>query len=144
MKPLPHEYSVTATTEREGRVHLSSHELPTLESSPPQEFGGPGDRWSPEELLLAAVGDCFALTFRAAARASSLPWSRIEAKVDGVLSKMGHTTRFTEITIHAALTLEERDSHEAKALRLLAKAEKACLVSNSLAVPVRLEARVLP
>ncbi len=50
-------------------------------------------------------------------------------------------TRFTEITIHARLMLDEPGSDE-KALWLFEKAEKTCLVTNSLAVPVTLDAEI--
>ena len=62
MQPLPHHYSVRASGDPEGSVRLASSHLPGLLSAPPKEFDGPGDQWSPEELFLAAVGDCFVLT----------------------------------------------------------------------------------
>ena len=71
MKPLPHDYSVSGSAESTGSVRLSGDQLPALESAPPKEFDGPGDKWSPEELFLAAVVDCFILTFRAIARRSA-------------------------------------------------------------------------
>jgi peroxiredoxin-like protein len=142
MKPLPHDYSVQASADATGSVRLGGDGLPALESAPPKEFGGPGDKWSPEELLLAAVVDCFILTFRAVARASKLPWNSIEARVEGRLERVEHITRFTGITIHVALSVDSEVSED-KALALLEKAEKSCLVTNSLAVPVELEARVV-
>jgi organic hydroperoxide reductase OsmC/OhrA len=66
MKSFPHIYNVTASAMPDGDVELTADRLPFLLSAPPAEFGGPGDRWSPETLLAAAVGDCFVLTFRAA------------------------------------------------------------------------------
>jgi organic hydroperoxide reductase OsmC/OhrA len=36
--------------------------LPDLRSAPPLGFDGPGDAWSPEHLLLAAVETCFLFT----------------------------------------------------------------------------------
>jgi organic hydroperoxide reductase OsmC/OhrA len=143
MKPLPHEYSVSASANDVGTVSLTCHDLPTLQSAPPVEFGGPGDQWSPEEFFLASVADCFVLTFRATARASNLPWKSIETTVDGVLSRVDHVTRFTEITLHAALTLDALGKDDDKALRLLEKAEQTCLVTNSLAVPVKLDTKLV-
>jgi organic hydroperoxide reductase OsmC/OhrA len=43
--------------------------VPTLSTATPEEFGGPGDAWSPELLLLGAVESCFLFTFRAVAHA---------------------------------------------------------------------------
>ena len=45
-----------------------------MHSSAPVEFDGPGDRWSPETLLIAAIADCFILTFRAIACATRMDW----------------------------------------------------------------------
>ncbi len=62
MQDLPHHYSVVATGEPAGDVALEGNRLPTLHSSSPAEFGGPGDRWSPETFLVGAIADCFVLT----------------------------------------------------------------------------------
>ena len=143
MQPLPHHYSVRASGDPEGSVRLASSDLPGLLSAPPKEFDGPGDQWSPEELFLAAVGDCFVLTFRAIARASKLSWKHLDASVEGLLERVERTTRFTQMTIHAELTLADPESDEKNARRALERAETTCLVTNSLAVPVELEARVV-
>ena len=62
MHPYPHVYTVRATADPEGDVPVDSAGLPTLTTAPPAEFDGPGDRWSPETLLVAAVADCFLLS----------------------------------------------------------------------------------
>src|SRR6185437_15854167 len=59
MQPFPHRYEVSARASAEGDVTLESYQLPALKSASPAEFGGPGDRWSPETLLVGAVADCF-------------------------------------------------------------------------------------
>lgn len=64
MQPFPHHYSIVAAAATEGDVALRGDRLPPIFSAPPKEFGGPGDRWSPETLFVAAVADCFMLTFR--------------------------------------------------------------------------------
>ena len=71
MQQLPHSYVVSASAEAESNVTLSSDGLESVTSAPPEAFGGPGDLWSPETLLVAAVADCFILSFRAIARASA-------------------------------------------------------------------------
>ena len=95
MQDLPHHYNVSADAEAEGNIILKADNMPQLISAPPAEFGGPGDQWSPEHLLVAAVADCFILTFRAVARASKLEWSNplsataMTPKVVGLLPKKG-------------------------------------------------------
>jgi peroxiredoxin-like protein len=141
MEPLPHRYAVEATADAEGPVALAAEGLETLASLPPSEFGGPGDHWSPETLLVGAVADCFALGFRAIARASSFPWTSLRCRAEGSLDRVDRVTRFTGIALHAELVVPAGSDVD-KATRLLEKAERSCLVSNSLACPVTLETRV--
>ena len=141
MQDLPHHYSVTACAGAEGDVDLACEGSPSLVSAPPAEFGGPGDRWSPETLLVAAVADCFILTFRAIARASKLPWTSLSCEVEGTLDKVDGVTQFTELLVRATLRVPP-DVDVAKAERLLARAEHGCLITRSLKAHSHLSATV--
>ncbi len=142
MQEYPHHYRVAANAQSEGDVALSSPGLDPIASAPPAEYDGPGDRWSPETLLVAAVADCFILTFRGVAGASKLAWLSLECEVVGTLERSDGTTRFTQFEIDATLVVPE-GSDEARAHRLLEKAEAGCLVTNSLSGSTRLSAAVL-
>ncbi len=131
MQNLPHHYSVSATCSGDGNVELASPGLSTIESAPPAEFGGPGDRWSPESLLTAAVADCFILSFKAIARASNFDWLSLGCDVEGILDRQDRITRFTEFHLRAELVCPQ-GTNEEKARRLLDKAEGICLITNSL------------
>ena len=131
MQDLPHHYLVNASAEVEGNIALKGDALPQLVSAPPAEFGGPGDQWSPEHLLVASVADCFILTFRAIARASRLEWTDLKASAEGVLDRVERVTRFTAFNVNATLTVPAGTDLD-KAKRLLEKAEATCLVTNSL------------
>lgn len=136
MHPLPHRYRATAASTAEGTtVHLDAPGIPPLESAGPVEFDGPGDRWSPETLLPAIVGDCFLLTFKAVATASRFAWRDLHCEVEGVVDSVDRTLRFTEFHLRAELTVDG-DVDEERARRILDKAERSCLVRNSLAAPV--------
>lgn len=141
MLKLPHHYHVSAAAESESVVRLTSTDLPALESAAPAEFGGPGDKWSPETLLVAAVADCFILTFKAIARASKFSWISLTCAVEGTLDTVDRLTQFTTFEIKASLTMPP-DMNEEKALRLLEKAEQACLITNSLTADTHLTATV--
>jgi peroxiredoxin-like protein len=141
MTDFPHQYVVDASASAEGAVSLETEGVATLETAPPSTFGGPGDRWSPETLLVGAVADCFVLSFRAIARASQLSWQSLACRAEGTLDRVERTTRFTELVVHATLRVSP-DTDETKALRLLEKAEHACLITNSLSATRRLEAAV--
>jgi len=141
MQDLPHRYSVAAHADAQGEVSLESARLPTLVSAAPSEFGGPGDRWSPETLLVAAVADCFILTFRATARAGKLAWISLGCEVEGVLDRVERATQFTEFRVRASLRVPP-GTDEAHAQRLLVAAEQGCLVTRSLKATSHLTATV--
>lgn len=130
MHPYPHIYVASATGEGKGLVALSSPQLPTLETAPPPEFDGPGGVWSPETLLCASLADCFILTFRAVSRAASFGWLRLECQVAGVLERVERTSQFTRYTTFAKLTVPE-GADSARARELLERAERGCLIANS-------------
>lgn len=141
MHGLPHHYSVAATVSSAGNVDLTSPGLTRIDSAPPAEFGGPGDRWSPETLLVAAVADCFILTFKAIARASKMDWVSLSCDVDGILDRVGNVTQFTEFRLRAVLDVP-KENDEQKAMRLLEKSERSCLITNSLKSETHLDAEV--
>ncbi len=131
MHPFPHHYIVNAAVRPDGDVPLSSEGMRIIESAPPREFGGPGNQWSPEGLLTAAVADCFVLGFRAIASASKFAWTSLDARTDGTLDRIDGKMRFTAFTTHAKLVLPAGADVE-RAKKLLEKAEQTCLIANSL------------
>ena len=142
MQPYPHHYSVKASANTSGHVMLDSPGTASIESAPTVEFGGPGGLWSPETLLVAAVADCFVLSFRAIARASKLEWQTLSCDVEGVLEQVERQTRFTRFNQRVRLEIPVGVNTD-KARRLLEKAEHACLITNSLSAEVHLEADVV-
>ncbi|MGH8029164.1 MAG: OsmC family protein [Arenimonas sp.] len=131
MKAFPHHYAVAARAAPEGDVELAATGLTPIHSAPPAQFDGPGDRWSPETLLVGALADCYLMTFRAIARASGLPWLGLAVDVIGTLEREGGNSRFTHFAISARLRVPA-SADRAAAERALHKAESGCLISNSL------------
>lgn len=141
MQELPHRYAVAAAANATDDVELDARGLPPLHSASPAEFGGPGDRWSPETLLVGAVADCFVLTFRAVARASKVSWTSLRCDVIGTLDRVDKMTQFTRFDLRAYLTLPPTtDAQQAR--RALDKAEQQCLIANSLKATTHLEAEL--
>ena len=140
MNALPHHYRVRGTGRITGDVQLTADRLTVLASASPAEFGGPGDRWSPETLLVGAVADCFILTFRAIAKGSSLPWISLDCQVTGTLDQVGRVMQFTAFELTAHLVVPAGD--DARARHLLEKAERNCLITSSLKASVALQAKV--
>jgi organic hydroperoxide reductase OsmC/OhrA len=131
MHPLPHRYSVAAFGRADGDVALEGGRLPTLSSAPPVEFGGPGDRWSPETLLVAAVADCLILSFRSVARARRLSWTSIRCEASGTLDQVEGITQFTAFHLDVKVSLPASGEADTAA-RAIEKAERVCLIANSL------------
>ncbi len=141
MKPYPHTYQATAHGTATGIVPVTSAGLPEFNTAPPAEFDGPGNLWSPETLLVAAIADCFILTFRGVSRASAFAWTALDCQVDGILERVSGTSHFTQFTTTATLTVPTGADH-VKAKELLERAEKVCLVANSLLGRRAIEVRV--
>jgi peroxiredoxin-like protein len=142
MKPLPHEYDVHLTGGPSGYARLSTNGVPELRTAAPADYDGPGDAWSPEHLLLASVQTCFLLTLRSIARLSKLEFTNLTLDASGVVNRQDGVTRFVEIVLRPRLTVASGTDHE-RALHILEKSEKACLVAASLSTPVRLEPEIL-
>ena len=142
MHPLPHHYIVNEVVRPGGDVPLSTEGVRVIESAPPKEFDGPGNQWSPEGLLTAAVADCFVLSFRAIAAASKFAWVSLEARTEGTLDRVDGKMRFTRFDTHAKLHVPAGADVE-RAKKLLEKAEANCLVANSLNSERHLQAEVV-
>jgi len=138
MQSFPHTYVASATGSTTGQLTVTGDGLPDLSTAPPAEFDGPGDQWSPETLLMSSLASCFILSFRAVAAASKFKWISIDCQSSGVLDRVEKVTRFTVVTHHVGLLVNnEADAELAE--KLLHKAESICLISKSLAAEVHLE-----
>jgi organic hydroperoxide reductase OsmC/OhrA len=141
MQEYPHRYTADASAGEDGEITVSSPRLATIASAAPAEFGGPGDRWSPETLLTAAVADCFILTFRAIAGLSKFKWTSLTCDVVGTLDRVDRAPQFTAFDVRARLVVPAGANLE-QARRLLVKAEHGCLITSSLKAATHLEATV--
>ncbi|MEZ4868212.1 MAG: OsmC family protein [Caldilineaceae bacterium] len=141
MQSFPHHYRVNAAGEASGVVLVSAKGLPDLPTNAPAEFDGPGDQWSPETMLVAAVANCFILTFRAIAQYSKFEWHALSCDVTGILDRVDRVTQFTEMQLTVILSVPTGTEAE-KAQRLLEKAEQNCLITNSLRGKVEMKASV--
>ncbi len=141
MTSYPHHYIVKASAQQQGLVQARTDNVVPINSAPPPEFGGPGDQWSPETLLMAAIANCLILSFRAIARASKLDWQEITCNARGTLDRVDGVTRFTEVVLTATLRVPF-GTDKARAERLLEKAKQTCFITSSLAAECRLDASV--
>jgi organic hydroperoxide reductase OsmC/OhrA len=141
MKPFPHVYRVTASASEEGAVTVRARGLPPIDTHLPVEFGGTGERWSPEELFAAAIADCFVLTFRGVAKVTGTPWTSIVCDVDATLERIERQARFTLVTITARVRVPKAE-FKRSITNVLERAQTTCLVTNSLNAEITLDIQI--
>ncbi|MGC1450091.1 MAG: OsmC family protein [Candidatus Sulfotelmatobacter sp.] len=107
----------------------------------PKEFGGLEGRWTPEELLLAALAGCFTTTLRAIAGSAEFDFTDFQLEASGTIRKSQFGYGFSEIVICPTLKITCSEERE-RALDLLKKAERLCLVSRAIDVPLRFESKI--
>jgi peroxiredoxin-like protein len=105
-------------------------------SAPPEFLGEPG-RWTPEHFLVAAVASCFVSTFSGIAEKSRLELASFNLDAEGLLGSADGIWRFTEIKLRPVVTVLKEEDRD-RAVRLLEKAEKSCLIARSLQFKVTL------
>ena len=137
-------YKVGVAWEGGRLTNVTSPDKPELTVATPPEFknGVPGV-WSPEDLLVASVASCYAVTLVAVAERRDLPLHDLEVSGTGHLTiRDDGRLGFVAIEITAAIKTDEVSLEAME--RTAHYAERACLVSMALDVPVHLEAVVRP
>jgi organic hydroperoxide reductase OsmC/OhrA len=130
----------------EGRVATMSNptneHFPKITVQSPKEFKGPAGPdgksldWTPEDLYVASVAVCYFTTFVSIAENSKLEYMAFEVSATGILDKVeGVGSMITEIHETPILTIKNPADKE-KALRIMDKTEKNCLIANSMKTKV--------
>ena len=129
----PHYYQVNLKweTDRKGLVFSPELDQSFTVATPPPFQGGIYRTWSPEHLLTASVNSCFMTTFLAIAENSRLEFKEFNCNAVGVLDQVDGKYLMTEVVLNPTLVITKEEDKE-KALRVLDKSEKACLISNSI------------
>jgi peroxiredoxin-like protein len=144
----PHFYQVNIAWSQDRKGMMCSPELNTssdhcIEVATPPEFpkGIPGI-WSPEHLFTAAVSSCLMTTFLAIAENSKLSFTSFQCGSKGKLEQRDGKFLMSEVHLFPVVTVTEEKEKE-KALRVLHKAEAACLISNSIKSTVSMTPEVI-
>jgi peroxiredoxin-like protein len=141
--PASYTYRTSAHWTEHKRGIVEAEGIPrTINFSAPPEFGGEPGLWTPEHLLLAAVSTCYVATLRAVAEASKLPFHSLELTVEGTIEKQEGGFRFTRVLLLPVVAIAKEEDRERMG-RVLEKAERACLITRSLACPALLEAKIV-
>ncbi len=141
---MEEKYFYRTEVEWNGERHgdLRAPALPNLQVDAPPEFKGHEGAWTPEHLFVGAVNSCFMTTFLAIAENSKLDFVSFKADAKGMLEKVdGGGFVMTEVLLRPTLVLKNaRDTERAN--RILEKAEKNCLISNSIKSNTKLEPEI--
>lgn len=141
---MENRYFYTTEVEWTGERHgdLRAPVLPRLHIDAPPEFKGHEGVWTPEHLFVASVNTCFMTTFLAIAENSKLEFVSFSADAKGKLEKVeGQGFLMTEVVLRPKLLISHARDAE-RATRILEKAEKHCLISNSIKTETKLQAEV--
>jgi peroxiredoxin-like protein len=128
--------SVQWTGEKKGTMTVTGK--PSVEVATPPEFKGHEGIWSPEDLFVASVNSCIMTTVLAFADRAGLGFEKFESEAEGLLEFVDGKFLFTKIVVRPRVTLRSEED-KGKAEEILHKAERNCLVSNSIRTEVILE-----
>lgn len=146
-----HMYNVSIKWTQDRKGIMCSPELHNPETNntncieiatPPEFPGGEQHIWSPEHLLTASVSSCFMTTFLAIAGFSKLEFVSFDCDSKGFLDKIEGKFAVTEIHLFPKLVITDEKYRE-KAIRVLEKSEKACLITNSIKSKVSMQPNVI-
>ncbi|HHT79868.1 MAG TPA: OsmC family peroxiredoxin, partial [Spirochaetales bacterium] len=98
--------------------------------------------WSPEHLYVASAEICLMTTFLSIAEKSRLEFVGYSSEAIGTLEKTTEGMLMTKIVIKPTVIIQDESKRD-RTLLLLEKAEKYCLISNSMKTEVTMEPTVI-
>ena len=136
---MQHFYSTNVVWTGERHGDLSAPVMPTLNIDAPPEFRGHEGVWTPEHLFVGAINSCFMTTFLAIAENSKLDFVHFDAKATGKLEEHEDVgLMMTVVVLRPELTISNARDKD-RALRILRKAERHCLIANSVKAAISLQ-----
>jgi organic hydroperoxide reductase OsmC/OhrA len=112
------------------------------EVGPPAVYGGNPNALNPEEMLVAAVNSCIMLVFFHFVKKYEVEVTSYHSDAEGTVEKTKNGLRFTNVEVRASVSVGRAGSAE-KIEEIARLAEKYCLVSGSLACPVRYNVEIV-
>ncbi len=145
-----HEYNVNINWTQDRKGMMCSPELNSVESNrtncievatPPQFDKGIPNIWSPEHLFTAAVSSCLMTTFLAISEYSKFEFISFKCGSKGILDKVDGKFAMSEVLLFPEVIISDENQRE-RALKILEKSEKACLISNSITSKITMEPKI--
>jgi organic hydroperoxide reductase OsmC/OhrA len=123
-----------ATFSRDLNVSVDAITLP-LSSAP--TYRGDPSRANPEQLFVASLSGCQALTYLFLAAKNGVPVVGYTDDAVGRLGIVDGRMRMSRVTLRPRITLEA-GANETRARELVAKAHEGCFIANSVSTSVEL------
>lgn len=117
------------------RIVQSAEGRPPIEVSSPPVFGGEAGRWTPEDLLVAAVESCVLLTTLYFVQKNRIGLTAWSSRCAGDMAKTSEGLRFQQIELAITARVAAADDVE-KLRKAVALAEKFCPLSAAVKFPV--------
>ena len=145
-----HVYNVNINWTQDRKGMMCSPELNSAETNrtncievatPPEFDKGIPNIWSPEHLFTAAVSSCLMTTFLAVSEYSKFEFISFKCGSKGILDKVDGKFVMTEVLLFPEVFISDESQRE-RALKILEKSEKACLISNSITSKVTMEPKI--
>ncbi|NYJ00081.1 organic hydroperoxide reductase OsmC/OhrA [Nocardioides thalensis] len=124
------------------QVLLHADGKPDLLGSADPTFRGDADRWNPEELLVAALGQCHLLSYLHSAVNHGITVLAYEDSPVGTMAQVGQGGRFTDVLLRPQVTIAD-PAHVGLAREIHHEASANCFIAQSVNFPVRHEPTIL-
>jgi organic hydroperoxide reductase OsmC/OhrA len=109
---------------------------------PPPFKNGVAGSWSAEHLFLASIASCFTHTFQHLAELSELPFESLSCNISGDAEMVNGVFAFHKALLFPTLVIP-LEAYRDKAESVLEKAERNCIISNSVKTKVVIETKIL-
>lgn len=142
-KSVQFDYRVKAQQGENRICKMTAAEVETsVECATPPEFpNGIAGVWSPETFFLAAIAGCYVNTFQAFCDKFKFQPVSLECEASGTVAVVDGKYAFTGVMLNPIVTLSAHED-EATALKIIEKAHRYCLISNSVKCPVSVSENV--
>lgn len=124
------------------RITAAEVETPVECATPPEFPNGIAGVWSPETFFLAAVAGCYINTYQTLCDRFKIQPVSIECEASGTVALVEGKYQFTGIMLNPMITVANYED-EAKALTIIEKAHKYCLITNSIKCPVSVSENIM-
>lgn len=134
-----YETTVVWKVAKEGRLHAGGN--PEVFVAAPPDSGGPHNKWSPEQLLVGAVGAGLMTSVLYYIKRAEVDLHSYMSNATARMDETGAGLVFTDVSVEISMAVaNERDMQKARHAVLCA--EKTCAISRALQCPMRVRVDV--